>query len=342
MMKIAIDGVTTLLGQTIAELVDSQQLTALPIISILHGNASDLETEDAQLDSNVDVQIEPQFFDDIIFSDLAIVFIADNQDRNKDTINRAINAGATVIDCANNATPDLAKHLLVHDINSHEIQGFEPGFVISVPSAGATMLSQIVFPMLQAGYGVERINVCHFAPAAQLGKTGVEQLAGQTARLLNGMPLPKKSRGEQVAFNLLPQSGAIDNFAYAETETLLMEEVKLLLNHDGLVVNASVIQAPVFYAQSQVIDLVFENEVAADAIEALLKRQAGVKVANVNQASPVALQHDEGEPQIVVSRIRQNPADERSLTLWCVSDNLRRGAAGNAVQIADLLIKSYL
>jgi len=342
-MKIAIDGFDTLVGQTIAELIHEKLNEHYELIAILHGDFADISEEnDSQLNNKSNVKIENCFLKDLDFTELNIVFIDDNQDHIQLTLTNALEQGVKVIDCAGNTNPYDEFLLIVHDINSHEFQGLTPGFVIATPSAGATMLSQVLRPLLQSGCGVERVNVCHLAPAANLGKVGVEQLASQTTRLLNGMPLPKKQRLEQMAFNLLPQTGAIDENEYTETETQLIRETKRLLGEETLLINASVVQAPVFYAQSQVIDLNFYEAVDPDQVAAVLRATAGIRITAAKQASPVAIQTQTDQFELVISRIRQNPDDKRSLTLWCASDNLRRGPAGNAVQIADLLIKSYL
>ncbi len=342
-MKIVIDGMATLLGQTIAELAQAQFTVQESLVSIMHGSVATLkDDEDEQISTDKDIAVKHEFLQDLEFSENDIVFVADNQEHNQLTIAQAVQQGAMVIDCAGNTVGQVQVPIIVHDINSHELQGLRPGFVIATPTAGATMLSQIIVALLQNQAVLQSINVCHFVPAAHFGKSGVELLASQTARLLNGMPLSKKQGLEQIAFNLLPQAGAIGEGDFTELETQIMNETRRVLNDDTFGINASCVQVPVFYAQSQVIDAHFSGEVDLREIESALKQRAGISIGVAKKASPVAIHKQDGQDDIVVSRLRQNQEDKRSLTLWCVSDNLRRGAAGNAVQIADLLIKSYL
>lgn len=363
-MNVAIDGLSTLLGQTIADVIRERGLTSRAIVSILHGQLEDLNQDDNdQLDVSSNSKIKNSFLQDINFSELDIVFIADNKKDNLTTFSQAAEAGVTIIDCAGISTVQEDIPLVVHDINSYVItshdrngqktQGIKPGLVIAIPSPGATILSQVLFPLTQL-QSIERVNVCHFSPAADLGKTGLEQLSGQTAQLLNGMPLktaPSKTRQgvTQLAFNLVPFPGSDDGTNdtndegdYSAQEVRLASETRRLLNDDTIVINATCIQVPVFYAQSQVVDITFAQAIHSQAVESLFKRNKGFQVRHACNASPVAMtalgEHDD----LIISRIRQNQDDERSLTLWCVSDNLRRGAAVNAVQIAEILIKSYL
>jgi aspartate-semialdehyde dehydrogenase len=340
-MNIAIDGLSTLLGQAIADLIGERKLIQQPLISIMHGDAQDLNKDDNdQLDSSPSLATENHFLQDINFSDLDLIFIADTQDHNRLTLNQALEAGVRVIDCVGLCAEQRGVPLVVHDINSHEIRDLRLGFAIALPSPAATMLAQVLFPLTQFDT-LERVSVCHFSPMSNLGKVGVEQLAGQTARLLNGMPMKKKHSGSQLAFNLLPQCGAIGDTDYSDQETQLMRETKRLLNDDTIVMNATCIQVPVFYAQAQVVEISFAAAVDSRQIEILLK-QSGLQVQAVANASPAALTASGEKDGLIVSRVRQNIDDERSLTLWCMADNLRRGAAVNAVQVAEILIKSYL
>ena len=186
------------------------------------------------------------------------------------------------------------------------------------------------------------VNACHFSPAASFGKTGIEQLAGQTARLLNGQPLEKSQRELQLAFNLLPQNGAIGEDGYTSQESRLISQTKRLLDNPDLQINATAIQAPTFYGQAQSIEIGFAYPVDIGAVERLLKQAKDIRLVKPAQSSPAVYSRDGNGEQLFISRLRQNCGNERALTLWCVADSLRHSAAVRAVQIAEMLIKSYL
>ena len=340
-MTIAIDGISSLLGQAIAAQLQQSELSSHELIAILHGDVADLADTDLP-DRSEEFSCREQFFEHINFAELDIVFIADLHVDSEKTLATAVASGAMVIDCVGLSANHGDVPLIAFAINSQLLQGLMPGFVIATPSPDATMLCQVVAPLREVYGDLEKINVCHFLPASHFGKAGVELLAGQTARLLNGMPLNKKQSPAQVAFNLIPQCGALNDSGYCEWEVTLKEQTRRLLDDPVLQVNVTCIQVPVFYAQCQTIELTFTTAVDPQQAEQRLKQVDGIRVAALKQSTPAIVQAQSDHSDIVVSRVRQNPGEERSLTYWCVSDNLRVGAAGNAVQIADLLIKSYL
>ena len=340
--KIAIDGANTLLGQAIIDVINERKLITEPVVALLPGAADKPETEDGdQFPASARVKIVECFIDDFDYSTVNIIFIAGNKQSAEDIITPALGANAMVIDLSGYAAEQEQFPLIVSGLNDHEIQNLVPGFVVATPSPATTMLAQVICPIAQHAI-LERVNVTHLSPVSSQGKSGVDELAGQTARLLSGMPIEKKVFPTQIAFNVLPQNGAIDDMGRTEQERMLIVETKRLLNDDSVAISATCIQVPVFYAQSQVIDLVFAHAVEYQRIETVLRQTGGLTLVKNRDNSPAVLKSGDGDDPLIVGRIRRQGDDEQALSMWCVADNLRRAAAVNAVQIAEILIKSYL
>ena len=337
---VAIVGDNTLLAQTLVDVLAQRQLAIESTLILLPGSIQ-------QVDEHTPLGINPpkhfpvqeQFINNVDFSQIDIVFVISVDDDTENLIGQSLAGGSTVIDCSGYSASQSDIPLILPALNSHESPDLRPNSVIALPSPAATLLSRVVFP-LAAEFICERITVCHYSSASAHGKTGVERLAGETARLLNGMPLSKGQ--QQSAFNLVPQSGAIDDKGYTETELGLMRQCERLLGVGNLIVNATCIQVPVFYGQSQALELQFNQPIEVAQATAILKGVADIDLVEAYESSPVVAQRQADDERIVVSRLRQNSRDERSLSLWCGSDDLRLGAAVGAVQIAEILIKSYL
>lgn len=330
------------MSQTLVELLIEADYPA-ESITLLMSNPVDQWSEENEDDESVRAlhQTQECFIEEFDFSTADIVFLCGDKDQVEDLIDEAIKAEAMLIDLSGFSAEHDHLPLVLNALNSHELQGLTRGFVVAVPSAAAAMLSEIVYPLSQH-WELEKIAVSHLNPAADLGKIGVDGLAGQTARLMNGMSIEKSTLSKQLAFNLLPQCGAIDDMGYAEQELRLISQTKRLLNNELLQVNATCIQAPVFYVQSQVIELGFFDPVDIQSVKSLLQQNQGISIVKPEMASVANIGPDEKSGAIVVSRLRQKDENEQALTLWCAADSLRRCTVGNAVQIAEILIKSYL
>jgi aspartate-semialdehyde dehydrogenase len=174
-----------------------------------------------------------------------------------------------------------------------------------------------------------------------LGRAGVDELAGQTARLLNAQSIKTKMFPNQIAFNTIPAFDASDASGFTGEELQIAAEVRKLLGNEKLGVNISEVFVPVFYGHSLVVRVETQAPLTAAAAQRLLAAAKGVATAKGKKPfGPIDL--GGAEPKIRVGRIRQAPESPQVLTLWSVADNVRKGAAVNSVQIAETLLKPYL
>jgi len=192
--------------------------------------------------------------------------------------------------------------------------------------------------------GISRINVCTYQAVSGTGKDAIEELAGQTARLLNGKPVECNVYPKQIAFNVLPQIDVFMENGYTKEEMKMVWETNKILEDDSIKVNPTAVRVPVFYGHSEAIHIETRKKLSAEACRELLNNASGVEVMDEREDGgyPTAVTEGATTNPTYVGRIREDISHEMGLDMWVVSDNVRKGAALNSVQIAEILIKDYL
>ena len=192
--------------------------------------------------------------------------------------------------------------------------------------------------------GIKRINVCTYQAVSGTGKEAIEELAGQTAALLNAKPVEPRVYPKQIAFNVLPQIDVFQDNGYTKEEMKMVWETKKIFSDDAIVVNPTAVRVPVFYGHSEAVHIETRDKISADEARTLLEEAAGVVVLDRHEPGgyPTAVTESAGEDPVFVGRIREDISHPCGLNLWVVADNVRKGAALNSVQIAEILIKDYL
>ncbi len=252
----------------------------------------------------------------------------------------AIAAGCSVIDVSAQFRLDAAVPLLAPDVNAASLDGEANARLLAGPSAAALQIASILKPLVAAS-GIVSIDVSMLTAVSALGRAGVNELAGQTARLLNAQPVKPQVFPSQIAFNALPAFDAIHESGYTHEELHIAAEVKKLLADERIGVNVTQIFVPVFYGHSQVIRVETMAPLSVSAAGKLLAAAPGIELSKSKKPfGPIEVGIDGGA--IKVGRIKQAVGSDRVLTLWVVADNIRKGAAVNSVQIAETLLKLYL
>jgi aspartate-semialdehyde dehydrogenase len=188
--------------------------------------------------------------------------------------------------------------------------------------------------------GIERINVATYQSVSGTGRRALEELGRQTAGLLNFQPAEPEVYPVQIAFNVIPHGGDFTANGYTTEEMKLVWETRKILGDDGIRVNATVVRVPVFYGHSEAVNIETRDKLPAVDARALLEAAPGVEVVDdpVDGGYPTPVTHASGSDPVYVGRIRDDLSHPRGLNLWIVSDNIRKGAALNAVQIAELVV----
>jgi len=187
--------------------------------------------------------------------------------------------------------------------------------------------------------GIERINVATYQSVSGTGRRALEELGKQTAGLLNFQAAEPEVYPVQIAFNVIPHGGDFLDNGYTSEEMKLVWETHKILGDESIRVNATVVRVPVFYGHSEAVNIETRDKLSAADARALLESAPGIEVVDepVGGGYPTPVTHASGTDPVYVGRIREDFSHPRALNLWIVSDNIRKGAALNAVQIAELV-----
>ena len=246
-------------------------------------------------------------------------------------------AGAVVIDNSSTFRYDDDVPLVVSEVNPDAIRN-RPRGIIANPNCSTMQLMVALKPIFDAA-GIERINVATYQSVSGAGRSGLEELGVQTGKLLNFQDIEPKKFQAQIAFNLIPHIDDFQDNGYTKEEMKLVWETRKILGDDAIQVNPTAVRVPVFYGHSEAVNVETREKLSAEAARALLERAPGVVVVDERRAGgyPTPVTHASGNDAVYVGRIREDLSHPRALNLWVVSDNIRKGAALNAVQIAELV-----
>lgn len=256
---------------------------------------------------------------------------------------KAAAAGCVVIDNTSQFRYDADVPLVVPEVNPEAIGEYKHRGIIANPNC-STMQMVVVLKPIHDAVGVERVNVCTYQSVSGTGKEAIEELAAQTAALLNGKPIVPSVYPVQIAFNVLPHIDEFQANGYTKEEMKMVWETQKILGDKTIRVNPTTVRVPVFYGHSEAVHIETRKKLTAEAARKLLASASGVEVVDERRAGgyPTAVTHSAGRDGVFVGRIREDISHPLGLDLWVVSDNVRKGAALNSVQIAEYLVKDYL
>jgi aspartate-semialdehyde dehydrogenase len=256
---------------------------------------------------------------------------------------RAAAAGAMVIDNTSCFRYDDDVPLVVPEVNPGALAGARARNIIANPNCSTIQMVVALKPIYDA-VGITRINVATYQSVSGAGRSMVEELARQTAQLMNGRPLGKMLTPRQLAFNALPQIDVFEDNGYTREEMKMCWETRKIFADPGIGVNATAVRIPVFFGHSEAVHLETVDKITARQARSLLRKAPGVTVVDRRQPGgyPTAATEASGADAVFVGRIREDISHPRGLSLWIVADNIRKGAALNSVQIAETFVKKYL
>jgi aspartate-semialdehyde dehydrogenase len=256
---------------------------------------------------------------------------------------RAVAAGAVVIDNTSQFRYDDDIPLVVPEVNPHAAAGYRTRGIIANPNCSTIQMVVALKPIHDAAR-IERINVCTYQAVSGTGKEAVEELRQQTEALIGGRPAECHVYPKQIAFNALPHIDVFQDNGYTKEEMKMVWETRKIMEDDNIRINPTAVRVPVYYGHSEAVHIETEKKLSADEARELLASFPGVTVLDEHRDGgyPTAATEGAGRDAVYVGRIREDISHPRGLDLWVVSDNLRKGAALNSVQIAEILVKDYL
>lgn len=256
---------------------------------------------------------------------------------------KAAAAGCVVVDNTSHFRYEDDIPLVVPEVNPDKIADYKNRGIIANPNCSTIQMLVALKPIHDA-VGISRINVCTYQAVSGTGKKAIEELVQQTAQLLNFKPIEAKVYPKQIAFNVLPQIDVFLDNGYTKEEMKMVWETQKILGDASIAVNATAVRVPVFYGHSEAVHIETRSKITAEAVRALLDKAPGVTVIDTRQSGgyPTAVTDSAGQDQVCVGRIREDISHPMGINLWVVGDNVRKGAALNSVQIAELLAKNYI
>jgi aspartate-semialdehyde dehydrogenase len=254
----------------------------------------------------------------------------------------AVRAGAVVVDNTSffRMEPDIP--LVVPEVNAKEIGDYKNRGIIANPNCSTIQLVVALKPLHDAAR-MKRIVVSTYQSVSGAGRKAMEELSQQVAALFNGKEIEKEKFPHQIAFNCIPHIDAFMDDGYTKEEWKLINETRKILNEPLLPITATTVRVPVFCSHSESVNVETERKLTATQARGLLREAPGIVVADEPQADVYPMAIDAvGKDATYVGRIRDDDSVANGLNLWVVADNLRKGAALNAVQIAEILIRDFL
>ena len=329
--KVAVVGATGAVGEVMLSILAERDFPASEVIAL----ASERSAGTTVAFGNGDLVVQDLATFDPTGVDIAL-FSAGGA-TSKEYAPKFAAAGAVVIDNSSTFRYDDDVPLVVSEVNPEAARN-RPRGIIANPNCSTMQLMVALKPIYDAA-GIERINVATYQSVSGAGRSGLEELGVQTGQLLNFQDIEPKKFSAQIAFNLIPH---IDDFldnGYTKEEMKLVWETRKILGDDAIQVNPTAVRVPVFYGHSEAVNVETRDKLTAQQARELLERAPGVVVVDEHKAGgyPTPVTHASGTDAVYVGRIREDLSHPRGLNLWVVSDNIRKGAALNAVQIAELV-----
>ena len=246
-------------------------------------------------------------------------------------------AGAVVIDNSSAFRYQDDVPLVVSEVNPEALKN-RPLGIVANPNC-STMQLMVALAPIHRQAKLERINIATYQSVSGTGKRAMEELGRQTAALLNFQEAEAEVYPVQIAFNVIPHGGDFTDNGYTTEEMKLVWETRKILGDDSIGVNATVVRVPVFYGHSEAVHIETRDKLSAADARALLEKAPGLVVVDEAKGGgyPTPVTHASGEDPVFVGRIREDISHPRGLSLWVVADNIRKGAATNAVQLAELV-----
>ena len=251
-------------------------------------------------------------------------------------------AGCIVIDNTSHFRRDEDIPLVVPEVNPDALKDFKPRNIIANPNCSTIQMLVALVPIHKA-VGITRINVASYQAVSGAGQQGIEELAKQTSALLSFGEIKTEVFSKPIAFNVIPHIDTFQENGYTREEMKMVWETKKILD-ENIVVNPTCVRVPVFYGHSEAVHFETKEKIEIDAVVKLLNKAKGIKIIDNPEKLqfPTAKEDASGKDAVFVGRIRKDISCEKGINFWVVSDNIRKGAALNSVQIAEEMIKMQL
>ena len=334
---VAVVGATGAVGETMLSILAQRKFPVGEVYALASSRSAGKKVEFG------DRLLSVQDLADFDFSKAQIGLFSAGASISEEYAPKAAAAGCVVIDNTSQFRYDDDIPLVVPEVNPHAIADYKTRGIIANPNCSTIQMLVALKPIKDA-VGIERINVATYQAVSGTGKEAIEELAVQTANLLNAKPIKTEVYPKQIAFNVLPHIDVFLDNGYTKEEMKMVWETRKIFEDDTIQVNPTAVRVPVFYGHSEALHIETGEKMTAEKARELLSTADGVVVLDERNDGgyPTAVTEGANNDPVYVGRIREDISHEKGLDMWVVSDNVRKGAALNSVQIAEILIKEYL
>jgi len=335
--KVAMVGATGAVGEALLAILEQRKFPVGELVPLASTRSAGGKVEFGNK------QITVQNLADCDFTGVDIAFFSAGGKVSREHAPRAAAAGAVVIDNTSEFRYRDEIPLVVSEVNPDAIAGYRKHGIIANPNC-STMQMLVALAPIHRAVGIERINVATYQSVSGAGRSGLEELGKQTAALLSFQDVKPVKFTKQIAFNVSPHIDDFQDNDYTREEMKMVWETRKILGDESIKVNPTAVRVPVFYGHAEAVHIETGTKITAEQARMLLEKAPGVVVMDERKAGgyPTPVGDAAGKDDVYVGRIREDISHARGLDLWIVSDNIRKGAALNAVQIAEILAKTYL
>ncbi|WP_161538475.1 aspartate-semialdehyde dehydrogenase [Escherichia albertii] len=331
--NIAILGATGAVGEALLETLAERQFPVGEIYALARNESAG---EHLRFGGKTIIVQDVVDFD---WTQAQLAFFVAGKEATASWVEEATNAGCLVIDSSGLFALEPDVPLVVPEVNPFVLTDYRNRNVIAVPDSLTSQLLAALKPLIDQG-GLSRISVTSLISASAQGKKAVDALAGQSAKLLNGIPIDEDDFfGRQLAFNMLPLLP--DREGSVREERRIVDEVRKILQDEGLMISASVVQSPVFYGHAQIVNFEALRPLAAEEARDAFAQGEDIVLSEENEF-PTQVGDASGTPHLSVGCVRNDYGMPEQIQFWSVADNVRFGGALMAVKIAEKLVQEYL
>src|SRR5246127_4982672 len=333
--KVALVGATGNVGREMLNILDERKFPADEVVALASRRSMGVDV------SYGDHTLKCKALENYDFSDVDICLMSAGGAVSKEYSPKIGAKGCVVIDNSSAWRMDPDVPLIVPEVNAAAAKGFGKKNIIANPNCSTAQLVVALKPLHDAAT-IKRVVVATYQSVSGAGKDAMDELFSQTKAVYTNDDLINKKFPKRIAFNVIPEIDVFMEDGYTKEEWKMMAETKKILD-PKIKLSATCVRVPVFVGPSEAVNIEFENPITADEARNLLRRSPGLLVIDKQEPGGYVTPYEAaGEDATYVSRIREDATVENGLALWCVSDNLRKGAALNAVQIAEVLINRKL
>lgn len=333
--SIAIVGATGLVGSTLLSLIEEKQF---PFDRLY------LVASQQSAGSNVTFKGQKYPIYDLAhfdFSQTTIAFFCVGNDLAAEYAPRAVCAGNIVIDKSYHFRNHPDVPLIVPEVNLQCISEYQKKGIIANPNCSTIPLTVALKPIYDA-VGITRVNISTYQSVSGTGKSAMQELTEQTQQCLTHQPIQMKVYSQQIAFNVLPHIDDFQENGYTREEMKMVWEIQKIFNDKHIAVNPTAVRVPVYCGHAASVHLETKDKITIHQALSLLSNAPGIILMNGQYPYPTPVTDAAGRDKVYVGRVREDISHSTGLNLWVVADNLRKGAALNAIQIAEHLIRDHL